>query len=174
MWRCNGRWLYHGLWICIHPRQDGHQGIYPVLIYHSSWLGFQRMDFLIIHPQIFLRALAIVFWLFIADHFYCMLGWDYFYALVFWDNQNFARLRVFLFAGFYCYFCSDAHLRVRTISIFSAWSWNYRKLIGVFLWAGSVWCRFCCYFVHVWTALLLMLLKLGANSTVSCANNLLK
>ena len=44
MWGYNGCYLCSGLWISIHR---GHRGIYPVLLYHASWLWFQTMDFLI-------------------------------------------------------------------------------------------------------------------------------
>ena len=105
MYWCNWSCLYCSLYICFQHIHHDHCGLYPVLLYHSFWLGFQRMDFLVICPRIFLRALPSVFWLIIPDRTYFMLRWDYFDALVFWHARYLARIRARLFAGLHCYFC---------------------------------------------------------------------
>ena len=62
-----------------------------------------------------------------------MLHFDSFDALLFWHALNLARFQAWIFDGLHCYFFLDAHLRVRTISVFPDLSWNYRNLLGLFL-----------------------------------------
>ena len=109
-----------------------------------SWIFWFR--YWLIRPLIFLRGFPYVVYIFVPAFYGCMLWWAYFGALVFWYACDISRLWYHLFAWLHSYFRLNIHLRVWTISVFSARSWTCRNLLGLFInrWElfGSVWLWF--------------------------------